>query len=401
LNFRDETAGGPAAPGQFLYDAFGAAEKQIQNGANPGNGTIGTPLTPQPWFENQMTSALEANFGLNCQTIEPFVFNAPIPANLTNLNCTNLAGALGGFYFGDGDVSSLVQTLADYFGYTGGFLAPNVGLLAQDGAAGFIGNYSASSYNALIIRVNHRFSHGLTMEANYTYSHSIDNDSGVQNELISFSGAEICDLRNLRVCRGSSDFDHRHILASHFVYELPFGRGKWIGGNSSKLLNEAIGGWSVSGIFTAFTGDPFKVDSGAFTIDFTQTQPGVFIGNRSDVSPSIHQVASPGNPNTVQFFSNLSNAEGAFTAPIAGGPGNRNILNGPNYWEADLSILKDFTMPWSDNQKLQFRCDGFNVFNHTDFGQPGASLINPATFGNITGTSNSARQLQLGLKYSF
>jgi hypothetical protein len=405
LNFRDETAGGPAVPGQFLYDAFGAVQKQIQNGANPGNGTVGVPLTVQPWFENQMTSAIGQNFGLTCPSVGNIFFPASNPnnANLQNLNCTNLAGALGGFYFGDGDVSSLIQTLADVTETPAGLLLPNVGLLAQDGAAGYIGNYSSSNYNALIVRVNHKFSHDLTMEANYTYSHSIDNDSGVQNQLVSFSGAEICDLRNLHVCRGSSDFDHRHLFVSDFVYGLPIGRGKWLAGNSSKLLNEAIGGWSVSGIFTAFSGDPFKVDSGAFTIDFTQTQPGVFIGNKSDVAPSIHQVASgtPGVANTVQFFSNLSNAEGAFTAPIAGGPGNRNVLNGPNYWELDLSILKDFTMPWSDNQKLQFRCDAFNVFNHTDFGQPGVSLINPATFGNITGTSNSARQLQLGLKYSF
>lgn len=405
LNFRDATSGGPAAPGQFLYDAFGAAQKQIQGGANPGNGTSGTPLTAQPWFENQMTSALQANFGVNCPFVANFLFPSSNPnnANLQNLNCTNLAGALGGFFFGDGDVSSLIQTLADFFGPGGGFLAPNVALLAQDGAAGFIGNYSSSNYNGLIIRVNHRFSHDLTMEANYTYSHSIDNDSGVQNGLISFSGSEICDLRNLRVCRGSSDFDHRHLLTANFVYGLPIGRGKWVGSNMSKLLDTAVGGWKVSGIVSAYTGSPFKVDSGAFTIDFTQTQPGVFIGAKSDVGNSVHQVPSgqTGVPNTVQFFSSATNAFGAFTAPIAGGPGNRNILNGPSFWDIDMSILKEFAMPWSDKQKLQFRADAFNVFNHTNFSSPDASLLNSFTFGNITSTANDARQLQLGLRYSF
>jgi hypothetical protein len=406
LNFKDATAGGPSAPGQFLYDAFGAAQKQIQAGANPGNGTVGTPLTAQPWFENQLTSALEQNFGVNCPQTANFLFTDP---NLQNLNCTNIAGALAGNFFADGDVSSLIQTLADFFGPTGGFLAPNVALLAQNGAAGYIGNYSSSNYHALIIRVNHKFSHDLTMEANYAYSHSIDNDSGVQNDLIGFSGSEICDLRNLRVCRGSSDFDHRHLFTANFIYGLPFGRGKRFGANTSKLLDAAMGGWSFSGITTAYTGAPFKVDSGAFTIDFTQTQPGVFIGNKADVSQSVHQVPSgqTGVPNTVQFFSNETNAFGAFTAPIAGGPGNRNILNGPNFWNIDMSLLKDFTMPWSEKQKLQFRADAFNIFNHTNFSAPDALLINPATFGSVTstvhpaGTQSGARQLQLGLKYSF
>jgi Carboxypeptidase regulatory-like domain len=401
LNFKDATTGGPAAPGQFLYDAFGAVQSQIQAGANPNNGTgPGTPLTPQPWFENQMTSALEANFGATCPDAANAIFGDP---TLQNMNCTNLAGALAGPYFGDGDVSSAILIIADEFGPFGGLLAPNVALLAQNGAAGYIGNFSSSNYNALVIRVNHKFSNDFTMEANYTYSHSIDNDSGVQNALISFANAEICDLRNLRVCRGSSDFDHRHILAANFIYGLPIGRGRWLGSNMSKLLDEAIGGWKVSGIVTAYTGAPFKVDSGAFTIDFTQTQPGVFIGSKSDVAKSVHQVPSgqTGVPNTVQFFSDPNNAFGAFTAPIAGGPGNRNILNGPNFWNIDMSLLKEFTMPWSENQKLQFRADAFNVFNHTNFSAPGAELLNSPTFGNITSTANDARQLQLGLKFSF
>jgi hypothetical protein len=383
LNFKD------AVSGQTLYNAFGAVQKQVQTGA---------PITNQPWFENQISAAL-AQYGQTCASANAYYLGS------NSSSCTQLAAGLGGFYFGDGDTSSLIQTLADAQDLSGtlgqGLLLPNVGLLAQDGAAGFIGNYSSSNYNALIVRVNHRLSHGLTMELNYTYSHSIDNDSGVQNNLIDFATAEICDLRNLRVCRGSSDFDHRHILASSFEYGLPFGQGKWIGHDSSKLLNEVIGGWHVSGILTAFTGSPFKIDSGAFTIDFTQTQPGVFIGTKSDLKSGIHQVAQTGAPNTLQYFSNIANAEGAFTAPIAGGPGNRNIVTGPGGWELDVALLKDFKMPWSDTHVLQFRTDAVNLLNHPEFSNPGASLINQATFGNITSTANNARVLQLGLRYMF
>ena len=379
LNFVD------AASGQSLYNAYGAVQTQVQAGTSMAN------LTAQPWFENQVNAAL-APSGLNCAAL--------------GLSCTQVAYLLtgNGFYFGDGDVSSTIQSLADYHGISGvveqGLLLPNVALLAQDGAAGFIGNWSSSNYHALIVHVNHRLAHNLTMEFNYTYSHSIDNDSGVQNNLITFSGSEICDLRNLRACRGSSDFDHRHIVASTFEYGLPFGRGRWLAGNSSKLLDEVIGGWNVSGVFQAFTGSPFKVDSGAFTIDFTQTQPAVFIGTKSEVSKGIHQVAQSGGPNVVQYFSNATNAQSAFTAPIAGGPGNRNILSGPGYWDLDLALLKDFKMPW-EGHRLQFRTDALNVFNHVNFSNPGASTIVPATFGNITSDVNGPRVLQLGLRYIF
>ena len=389
LNFVDATSH------QSLYNAYGAVQQQVQAG------TAVTSVTAQPWFENQMGQALNTlGVGLTCANIGPVLAPYVGPSN----NCTQLADALGGFYFGDGDVSSLILTLA-LTQLTGnveqGLLPPNVGLLAQDGAAGFIGNYSFSNYNALFVKVNHRVSHNLTMELNYTYSHSIDNDSGVQNNLITFSSSEICDLRNLNVCRGASDFDHRHILSSSFEYGLPFGRGKWLGNNASKPLDEAIGGWRVSGIFSAYTGSPFKIDSGAYTIDFTQTQPAVFTGTAQDVQGGVHQVPSGnGLPNTVQYFKNLTAAQGAFTYPIAGGPGTRNVVYGPGFWDLDLALLKDFKMPW-EGHRVQLRVDAINVLNHVNFSNPGASLLVPNTFGNITQDVNGPRVLQLGFRYLF
>jgi hypothetical protein len=388
LNFKD------AASGQFFYQAFGAVQKAVQAGG---------PIASQPWFENQMTAAL-AQYGQTCGS-------ASVALLGQSASCTGLAAGLGGFYFGDGDTSSLIQTLADQQNLSGvlgqGLLLPNVGLLAQNGGAGFVGNFSSSNYNALIIRVNHRLSHDLVFEMNYTYAHSIDNDSGVQNSLIDFSTSEICDLRNLRACRGSSDFDIRHNVAANFEYGLPFGQGKRFGRDSNKLVNELIGGWRVSSIITAHTGNPFKIDSGAFTIDFTQTQPGVFIGSPSDVKAGIHQVSQgAGVPNGLQYFANADNALGAFTGPIAGGPGNRNIITGPGFWNVDLALLKDFNMPWSDTHKLQFRTDAINLFNHPNFFSPGSfgsgtsSLISQGNFGLIT-ADNGPRILQLGLRYIF
>jgi carboxypeptidase family protein len=391
LNFKD------AASGQFLYDAFGKVQSQIQ--AN----VPFTNVTNQPWFENQITAAINQSGIPNCATAGSLLTGGQFPG----LSCTQLAAGFAGGAFEIGDVSTVIQTLADNHDLSGtlqqGLLLPNVGLLAQNGAAGFIGNFSASSYNAFVLQVNHRLSHNLSLQANYTYSHSIDNDSNVQNALISFSAAEVCDLRNLRVCRGSSDFDQRHNFVGSFEYALPVGHDQWLLHDSSKWLNEIVGGWKFSGIFTAFSGNPFKVDSGAFTIDFTQTQPGVFIGSKSDIKGGIHQVPAQqaGVAPTVQFFSNVDNAQNAFTFPIAGGPGNRNIATGPSFWNLDAALLKDFKMPYAETHVLQFRAEAFNLFNHVNFANPGASLINPGTFGAISQDRNGARQVQLALKYSF
>src|SRR5579862_9548173 len=384
LNFKD------AASGQFLYTAFANVQKQLQSGVQPGN------LTAQPWFENQMSKAA-AQFGSNCPGVSTAFFGVA-------LNCTNLGAALASSVWANGDVSSTLLDIADdgVFFFTGnpeqGLLPLNSGLLAQDGAAGFIGNFASSNYNALLLKVNHRLSHNLAMEFDYAYAHSIDNDSDIQNELVSFNAAEVCDLRNLRVCRGDSNFDARHTFAANFEYGLPIGRGQWIGHDLPRPVDEIIGGWKVSGIVIAHTGYPIKIDTGTFPIDFTQTAPAVFIGTQSDIKGGIHGV-STGGQNTLQYFANPTAALGAFAFPFGGGTGNRNVARGPGYWNTDLALLKDFTMPWKETHVLQFRAEAFNVFNHPDFNPPSTDILSPGNFGALNSTANAERQLQLALVY--
>jgi len=342
----------------------------------------------------------------DCPTAEAIIgaeFGVSLPPVSS---CTQLAALFAGGPWSDGDVSSTLVGLADLQpdgNPEHGLIPLNAGQLAQDGAAGYIGNYGASSYNSLLVRVNHRMSHDFTMEFDYAYAHSLDNDSDIQNNLVTFTGtgeAEICDLRNLHVCRSNSNFDATHTFASNFTYGLPFGQGRWIGNGASKLLNELIGGWSVSGIVTGHTGFPFSVDSGTFPIDFTQTAPAVFIGNQSDLKPGVHLVSTGGTPE-VEYFSNPTNAQNAFAFPFGGGTGNRNEVRGPGYWNVDFAILKSFAMPWSENHKLEFRAEGFNLFNHVNFAPPSASILSPGNFGALSSTENDARQFQLALKYSF
>lgn len=384
LNVKDSTSG------QFLYTAFGNVEGELQSG---GFGAV----TNQPWFENQMNAAITQGGLGSCASVGTFEFG------VGGLSCTQLAAGLAFGPWSDGDVSSTLLDLSSTHpdgNLEHGLLPFNSGLLAQVGAAGYIGNFGNSSYNAMLLKLNHRESHGLALEFDYTYSHSIDNDSDVQNSLIDFSAGEVCDLRNLRVCRASSNFDARHVVAANFEYALPFGRGQWMGHDTARAVDELIGGWKVSGIFTAHTGFPYKVDTDTFPIDFTQSAPAVFVGTQSDLSAHPHIVSINGSP-AVEYYSSQANALSAFAFPFGGGTGDRNVARGPAFWDMDLAILKDFSMPWSDSQKLQFRAEGINVFNHTNFAPPGSNLLFPQSFGTISSDVNGPRQFQLGLKYTF
>ena len=376
LNFKDATSG------QFLYNAFAATQTQIQAGV-PSNS-----VAAQPWFENQVGQAV-AQFGLTCPTTAPFFGIPGAP------NCTQLAAQVAP-YFGVGDVSSEIFVLN-----ASGILLPNSGLDAQTGAAGYVGNYGNSNYNSLLLTLRKKLSNNLQFDFNYAYSHSIDNVSDITNNANQFTATGqflICDLRNLRTCRSSSDFDARHTVSSNFVYFLPIGTGQKFMSGAGKLANALVGGWGTSGIVSAHTGYPFDLHTGTFPINFTQDAPPVFIGPESAVAHGIHVDQST---QTVQYFNNQSDAAGAFTFPFGGGTGDRNSLRAPGFWNVDMAVLKNFSMPWSDSQKLQFRAEAFNLFNHPSFSAPGATLASPGTFGNITSTQSTARQLQLGLRYDF
>jgi hypothetical protein len=202
LNFKDATSG------QFLNTAFGNVQSQMQGGVAP------EAVTAQPFFENQLTNQL-AGFGFTCPSAAPLF-------GLTANNCTQLAAQLASSFFPVGDVSSTILTLSQT-----GVLAPNTGLDAQTGSAGYIGNFSSSNYNGLLLSIRKRLSANLTADFNYTSAHSIDNVSEINNNfvLFTFSGQGlVCDLRNLRTCRASSDFDARHTFNANYIYTLPIGR---------------------------------------------------------------------------------------------------------------------------------------------------------------------------------
>lgn len=235
-----------------------------------------------------------------------------------------------------------------------------------------------SSYNALWLSANKRFSSGLQFSASYSLSHSIDYN------LLSNNAVGAQDSYNLHNERGSSDFDARHNFHISYNYDLPF-KG-----------NRLFEGWGISGVTTFQTGNPLTIIvSGAGPTGFA-TRRANLIGD-----PTI------ANPDPSMWFNTAAFcAPGTTgcTGPAVFGNVGRNTLIGPGFNNFDFSVLKKTKI--TETTRIEFRTEIFDLFNHPNFGQPGRT-VGAATFGKITNTrfspgdSGSARQIQFAVKYVF
>ncbi|MBS1794587.1 MAG: TonB-dependent receptor [Acidobacteria bacterium] len=361
VDFRDNTSG------QFLLSALNSVQSQLVAGVPALN------VTNQAFLENQMNAAALANYGGTC-------------AQVFGLSCTRIVSRFFGSLVRKGDASDTVQAL-----FANGLLNSNVGLSGQFSTNAYVTNLGKSEYNGLLVSLQKRFSQGYQFDFNYTYSHSLDNNSSVANTVF---GGLICDLRNPDLCRGPSDFDIRHLINVNGIWELPFGRGKFFGKDMSKFWDAFVGGFQLSGIFTYRSGLPFNPNTGSFPVGFVLDSPAVLTGNSSALATNLRDV----NGN-IQLFADATAALAAFRNPRNGEVGNRNVLRGPSFWNLDLGLQKNFRMPW-ENTRLQIRADAFNVFNHNVFGLPDAN-INGTTFGRITTTASAPRELQFAVRFDF
>ncbi|HLH32912.1 MAG TPA: carboxypeptidase-like regulatory domain-containing protein, partial [Terriglobia bacterium] len=342
VNFRDP------ASGQYLISAFAPIETAVQNN------TVSS-LPNQPWFENQMNLAIAQiqGAGKTCQSLFGRSCTQQVAVG-TTANSVRI-----------GSLSNVVRTLN-----TNNLLLPNVGLYGQFSADDYVSSLGASNYNGLLVIVRKRLSQGLNLDFNYTLSHAIDNQSSVVNTV---SGGTLCDLSNLRVCRGNSDYDVRHQITSDWVYQLPFGRNQYIASKIPAWANQIIGGWSVSGITSWRTGLPISFSPGDTPISRTVSGHGVFTGDMSLLKQSLHNTGT-GSSQVLQFFADPTATAAAITSPMGGFDGNRNILRAPGFWVVDAAVLKNFKLPWHETHNVQFRAEAFNLFNHENFGNPNNSF---------------------------
>jgi hypothetical protein len=253
-----------------------------------------------------------------------------------------------------------------------------------------------SSYNALQVDVNRRFSKGLQLRGVYTYAKNLDDGTAWNSSVAANAPGFVMFPLNPKLDYGPSTTDVRHLAVINGTYELPIGHGKTFLNSVSGWRNKAISGWSLSAIETLQSGLPFTPQLG-----FNPSNNG---DSRNPVRPSWNPAFSgrviSGSPS--QYFN-----PNAFVVPPNGTYGNvgRDVLNGPGLAELDISALKNTSL--TEKMNLQFRAEFFNVVNHTNFGTPNAVVFTSAsatpapTAGVITSTATTSRQIQFGLKLLF
>ncbi len=252
----------------------------------------------------------------------------------------------------------------------------------QYGNINFLDAVGNSNFNGLLMKLQQRYSNGLSFLVSYTYGKSIDDTPGTPYNVVpSRSSAE--NPKDFSLERGLSGFDIRSRFVFSPVYELPFGQGKRYL-NSNKFVGLIVGGWEVSGILSLQTGRPFTV--------LVSTDNANVLGNVD--RPNLIGNANSG-PHTVQQWINVS----AFQLAPAGTFGNegRNNIIGPGLKNLDFLLSRVFRV--TEKISIQFRAEAFNIANHPNFDQP-AQTFGVAGFGSIT-SAEPPRQLQFGAKVRF
>ena len=249
-------------------------------------------------------------------------------------------------------------------------------------------NRVTSNYNGFNLQLSKRFSDGLAFQLAYTLGKSLDFNSDVFG-----GGTDIyaTDPDDITADYGRSDFDIRQRFVANFLYELPFWRDR------GDLLGQVLGGWQVNAILPIQSGLPLNVFTGA------NFPAGDF--NADGAEHDRPNVGSAGTtfgdrPSTSAFINGVFDSDG-FDTPDPGSPGNlgRNTFVGPGFWTVDLSLFKDFKLPFNETSKLQFRAEFFNLLNNVNLMPVQGDLSDPF-FGQSTDDFDS-RQIQLALKIIF
>ncbi len=250
-----------------------------------------------------------------------------------------------------------------------------------------------SSYNALQLDLNHRFSNNLSFRATYTWSKALDDGDSLNQTTAGNAPGLVANPYNIRADWGLATYDVRNLASISTVYALPFGMGKRYANGLNGVANGFVSGWSVTSIVELQSGFPFTPQLSYNPSNNGDTRNPV----RPFTNPDFTGSVITGNP--AQWFN-----PAAFLQPPAnsGFYGNlgRDTLIGPGLETWDFSAIKD--TPIHERATLQFRAEIFNLMNHTNFNTPNLIVFTPSgvsgTAGAITSTATTARQVQFALK---
>ncbi len=373
-----------------VIQSFLAAKQNLSNGCNPDGTGCPAGVTPVP-------------VGILLQLSSASFLNSSTSRTDLQRNAV-------------GNLTARIDNTFDLVakGFRANFFRPN----PQFSQIFYIDSGGDSYYHSLQVSARRRFENGFAFGLAYTLGKSIDNQSVDPVGAASGGGLSTTnsrtptDIRNWRVDRSLSDFDRRHVLVVHAIYDLPIGKGRRFFSGAPGLINHLIGGWSVNGIFTKMSGQPFNINSGALTTHDSHVSRAELIGPRPKIK--LQDVAGFIGPSVLSL-----NDLAAFTFPAPGSNGNqgRNTFIGLGYTNLDLGVFKHFDI--TERVRLQFRTELFNALNHPNFETPrdasvGSPTITSGNFGrtcctaastpssaSIIAIGESARVIQFALKLSF
>jgi hypothetical protein len=257
---------------------------------------------------------------------------------------------------------------------------------------------ASSSFNALAVKYNQRFSFGLSALLTYQWSKAIDNTS--ENNYWEVGDA-IRDVYNLKLDRSVSAHDIPQAFVGTIGWELPFGHGRMFGSNMGPVVNSVVGGWKLETIVRLNDGLPLHLTENTIGYNYAVTRPNIV--SMAALKHGDRSVNRWFNTEAVTDSSTKTyNADGSVLDTFP------SIGNAPRYLsneryaitrEADMALEKSFPIYRESN--LQFRAEGYNVSNTPVYGAPDTNL-NDSSFGVVTSTKSvGPRTIQLGARLQF
>lgn len=362
--------------------SYGTTTVQGPPGGNPygfqfpnivinGYSPKGAPLDPNG---NVIVGDLNGSY----QNLQPqksviynFGFEQEMPKHLV----------VGLLYSGSHGSGQLVQT--DVNTYDGLTSSPtNLRYNTDFGKIKFYRNDGVSNYNALIATARQTVG-SLTYQASYTWGHALADPTEYTT-----------DQNNIHSQYTNANYDIRNRLSLLQVYEVP-------AHFSGRLLNQVLGGWSVSNTVVAQSGPPFTVADTSGSNDYNKDD--VFYDIPVYLGTKRHFSNSDARRSAFTSTSVFGNNKTAFTAPsgIQEG-GNQNTFYGPGYFDLDTGLNKKFQPPWFSGEKasLALRVEAINTLNHTNFSNPNSEFSNGSTLGLVT-SAGQHRIIQIGGRLQF
>jgi hypothetical protein len=259
-----------------------------------------------------------------------------------------------------------------------------------------------SSYHGLQLALHQQTEHGVQFDAYYTFAKSLDLGSDTERTgptatTLGAYSSQIINVYNPKGNRGPSDYDVRHAVNINAIDALPFGRGRFIGSNVSRLTDLFIGGWNLTGLTHWTSGLPFSsIDGLGWNTDWADQSWNVAT---APISSGGHSHDSGGQPNA---FKNQTAAINNIRPPYASETGQRNFFRGDGYFGIDGGLSK--TLSITERHQLKFAWEIFNATNSVRFDPATISnnpYGNPGSYGRYTSLLTQSRRMQFSLRYGF